>query len=156
MSYIIKITSDECPPRYLQRLNGWAPPSLTPASNLAKKMNLHEAEEALEKLKKAISREKGGEMVTAELAEVSSAEIESEPLIEDFPEPPKWAERLNFYGVRFLIAKKDRETLYRCAVGEEIKAQKHNGKAVAELFCRLVFKAICERIDAYEQRHSDL
>lgn len=58
MSYIIKITSDECPPRYLQRLNGFMPPSLTPSIGLAAKFEADKAKEVLEKLKKGNSQGK--------------------------------------------------------------------------------------------------
>ncbi len=156
MSYIIKITSDECPPRYFQRFNGFVPPSLTPASNLAKKMSLSEAETALEKIKGFISKEKGGETVTAELMEIAEPKASENSLIEDVPSALNWKEQGSLYGVSFHVARSGNSSYYRCVVNGKTRAQKRDGRVVAAEFSRALLKIMEERIDAHEERIANL
>lgn len=156
MSYIIKITSDECPPRYLQRLNGFMPPSLTPSIGLAAKFEADKAKEVLEKLKKAILKEKGGETVTAELVEVSAPKSDDDCLIEDVPSSLVWKDQGALFGVSFHVARSGNNSYYRCVVNGKTRAQKRNGKVVAAEFCRLLLKIMEERIDAHEKRIANL
>lgn len=156
MSYIIRITSDEWPPRFFQRFNGFVPPSLTPSSSLAKKMSLSEAESTLEKVKVFIAKEKGGETVTAELVEVADAKDSGGCLIEDVPSALNWKEQGSLYGVSFHVARSGNASYYRCNVGGKLRAQKRDGKAVAAEFSRALLKIMEERIDAHEKRIANL
>lgn len=148
MSYIIKVTSDECPPRYLQRLNGFMPPSLTPSAGLAAQFEESRAVEVLEKLKKAILKEKGGETVTAELEEVVEYGIhgfkkppcESEPhtsdYIEGYGEPRS---RFIFAGhsFNFYIRKSGNgKFLYAYNIDNgPFEATSEDGEAIFRAFC---------------------
>lgn len=148
MSYIIKITSDECPPRYLQRLNGFMPPSLTPSIGLAAKFEEGKAEEVLEKLKKAILKEKGGEMVTAELEEAveygipgtarppSESESRTPDYIEGWGEPRS---SFTFAGHRrkFYMRKcGNGKILYAYKIDDgPFEAEGEDGEALFRAFC---------------------
>ena len=75
MNYIIKISTDEGQPKYVERMNGdIRAPSLTENIRRAKEYPEEKALEYLEKIRGFISKEKGGETVTAELEAVSSYE----------------------------------------------------------------------------------
>lgn len=145
MSYLIRITSDECPPRFFQRFNGFVPPSLTPSSNLAKKMSLSEAESALEKVKSFIAKEKGGETVTAELVEASDSSVADASVSPDKGHPD-YIEGWGKPRAKFIFAGHERKfymkksgngrILYAYNIdGGAFVTENEDGEAVFRAFC---------------------
>ncbi len=173
MPYIIKITDDYSEPRYVERLQGWAPPQLTPSASRAAVYDEAKARENLEKVKKAIAREKGGEMVTAELVEAkksessdnaqsaappsASAKTHSPLYIKGLGEPRG---QFVFGGVAvlnlYMTKDKDGKIIYAFTSPEgEIQAYKYDGPAVMCAFCEEAEAYGIEKIRAYEERHNE-
>lgn len=170
MPYIIKITDDYSEPRYVERLQGWAPPQLTPSASRAAVYDEAKARENLEKVKKAIAREKGGEMVTAELEEVKEPVTAERPQGNSPPSgthSPLYIKGLGeprgqfvFGGVAvlnlYMTKDKDGKIIYAFTSPEgEISAYKYDGPAVMCAFCEEAEAYGIEKIRAYEERHNE-
>ena len=173
MQYIIKITDDYSEPRYVERLQGWAPPQLTPSASRAAVYDEAKARENLEKVKKAIAREKGGEMVTAELVEAKKPEPSDS--VQSAPTPSAPAEthsplyikglgeprgQFVFGGVAvlnlYMTKDKEGKIIYAFTSPEgEICAYKYDGPAVMCAFCEEAEAYGIEKIRAYEERHNE-
>lgn len=103
MNYIIRITTDEGQPKYIQRMNGKpGKPTLTDSIKNAREYTETEAAEHLETVKGFIRKETNGETVTAELVPVENdkpgADISVSPEPPPPPEPPKTPpERSKYY-----------------------------------------------------------
>ena len=172
MNYIIKISTDEGQPKYVERMNGdIRAPSLTENIRRAKEYPEEKALEYLEKIRGFISKEKGGETVTAELEAVASYEpsggISEQAQPQSTAKPPKRSpEYIEGWGEprgRFIFGKtslllymhkdKDGRLSYAyTAPNGEIAACNYDGTAIMNAFCVAARDYGVQKITEYEAR----
>lgn len=167
MNYIIKISTDEGQPKYVERMNGdIRAPNLTEDVRRARQYPESKALEYLEKVRGFISKEKGGESVTAELEAV----VVYEPYGGISGQAPQTSEHgpdyiegwgdphgsFAFGKVRLLlymhIDKEGRLSYAYTAPDGEIAACNHDGAAIINAFCVAARDYGVQKIAEYEAR----
>lgn len=150
---VIKVISADYGIRYVERLNGFALPTLTYNIKKAKDYKKEDAGEYLEDVVKSISvKEKCG--VDVELVPAPSANYR-----EHWGEPRRLFLDANGNAVfRLYMSRRDDGTLIYAYddTGEKLLAVSEDGKAIVKAFCVACCNYDCERIVAYERRKANV
>lgn len=179
MNYIIKITSYDGQPQYVERMNGDVrAPNLTGDIRHAKEYPEEKALEYLEKVRGFISKKKDGETLTAELEAVISTKPTgnvsqpSEP--PPPPEPPKtspkrspyyiegWGEPRGYFtfgentAFKLYMHKDSKGRISYAYTAEkgEIVSCNYDGAAIMTAFCVAARDYGVQKITEYEARRN--
>lgn len=162
-TYIIIVQSADKPLRYVERLNGIAPPTYGKDANAAARYSEADVWSVYKKVVLSLA-EKEGKEPTAILRELKA----DKPILSDYS-VEGWGEpRAAFYfggkpTLLAYIAKSEKETLYaykNLALKEfsgnaEFEAVNSCGSDLMQAFCRAAWKYAAEKIKAWLEKRSE-